>query len=235
MGERRPPTRPGRPSARPGPRGAGRGHDARDPEERTDVVEVPPVSRARGSREGFSRPPDTKEGVHELVSADVSSIEADEAGPAPAEASFEVPPRAAVFIAPPAGLESASFGEMRSTAAEAGGVPGPSTDSMPAAERPIEVKKWRAGGETAAPQRIRTSVVPLPPTDHDATPALLERARDLDTGVDVAELQRALEDVERRLVSLETVLGDRPGSPARAQLSAARRRLAEALALLDRS
>ena len=109
---------------------------------------------------------------------------------------------------------------------------GPSTDSLPAAERPIEVKKWSAGGEgSPAPQRIRTSVVPLPPTDHDATPPLLETR----SGVDAAQVLRVLEDVERRLASLETVLGDRPSLAVKAQLSAAQRRLADALSLLGRS
>lgn len=207
MGDRRPPTRPGRPSARAGARATGHGHQVRDLDERTDVVQ-------------------------EVASGDVSSIEADEAGPAPAEASFEVPPRAAVFIAPPAGLASAAFGAPRSTTAGVDGSSGPSTDSMPAAERPIEVRKWRSGGDgAAAPQRIRTSVVPLPQTDHDATPPLLDTGR----GADATELLLVLADVERRLASLETVLGDRPGQPAKAQLAAARRRLAEALAMLHRS
>ncbi len=228
MSERRPPTKPGRPGSRGARRPASHGHGTVDAEERTDVVEVPVSSHGRRARGVEREVPVTDVGAQELVSADISSIEPGELGPAGDDDGFELPPRAAVFIAPPGGLDSASFGGARSTAGEAGGRSAPSTDSLPAAERPVEVRKWTAGGAPNAPQRIRTSVVPLPVTDHDATPPLLERAGTIDG----AELRRLLEDGDRRLASLEAILGERLTPAARAQLTIARQRLADALGRL---
>lgn len=227
MSDRRPPTKPGRPGSRAAKRPASHGHGTVDAEERTDVVEAPFSARGQRPLDGVPAAPVTDAGVHELMSADVSSIEADELGPAAADDNFALPPRAAVFIAPPGGVESASFGEPRSTANEIGGKSGPSTDSLPAAERPVEVRKWTAGASTNAPQRIRTSVVPLPVTDHEATPPLLDTST-----VDARELRRLLEDGDRRLASLEAILGERLTPAARAQLTIARQRLAEALGRL---
>ena len=133
---------------------------------------------------------------------------------------------------PPAGVASASFGDARSTANDTGDESVLSTDSMKSAERPVEVRKWRLGGdEAAAPQRIRTSVVALPPTDHDATPPPQEaRPRAVDL-----ELRSLLEDADQLLAALGVQLSGREGPGARAQLSAARHRLAQAVALLKRS
>ncbi|MCC7075340.1 MAG: hypothetical protein IT383_28765 [Deltaproteobacteria bacterium] len=228
MNDRRPPTKPGRPGSRGAKRPVSHGHGTVDAEERTDVVEVPISSRGQRAHGGVAPAPVTDAGVHELMSGDISSIEADELGPAAADDDFELPPRAAVFIAPPGGLESAAFGDARSTANEIGAAPSPSTDSLPNSERPVEVRKWTAGGAAAAPQRIRTSVVPLPATDHDATPPLLEGGRP----VDVRELRRLLQDADRRLASLEAILGERLTPAARAQLNIARQRMVEALGRL---
>lgn len=228
MSERRPPTKPGRPGARQPPRVEHRGHGSSVHDERTDASPRSIAKPAIHSREGFDHGADTTSTVQQVASSDISLIDAEDLGPAPSDPGFDPPPRASVFVPPPAGVDGASFGELRSTAAETLGVGDLSTDSMKAAERPVEVRKWRIGGDdaartapvsagVAAPPRIRTSVVPLPPA------------------LDIDELRRTLQDAEQLLGSLSVQLSSREGQGAKAQLSAALHRIAEALAMLPRS
>ena len=238
MSERRPPTTPGRPSSRSAGRSSRRGHERSIHDEHTDIAPAAVPRPALHSREGFDQGAETTSAFHQVESADISLIDADEVGPAPSDPGFADPPRAGVFVSPPAGFEGAPFGAGRPTTDETSHGTDLSTDSMKSAERPIEVRKWKIGGEEtprsapspapgpSQPSRIRTSVVPLPPTDHGEP----ERA-----GPDLVELRRLLKDAEQLLTELSVHLSSREGQGAKAQLSAARHRLAEALALLRRA
>lgn len=238
MNDRRPPTRPGRPGARVSSRAPRRGHEGgldEAPNTATPFdTRVPAVAR-----DGFDEGANTTAAVpEELHTSDISLIDADEVRPAPSNPSFRLPPRASVFVPPPGAGDGTDFGSQRDTADATVAEPDLSTDSDPAA-RPPAVKKWRMGKDEVeaapGPQRLRTSVVPLPDDGSGRVPAL----RSAPSGPhppapDLVALRRALQETQEILQGLSVQLSSREGQGAKAQLNAALHRIGEALALLKR-
>ncbi|MCC7110869.1 MAG: hypothetical protein IT382_16370 [Deltaproteobacteria bacterium] len=241
MNERRPPTRPGRPGARSSARTPRHGH-AGALDEPTDTSTPFDTPRPGLARDGFDQGANTTAAVpEELHTSDISLIEAEEVRPARSDPGFRLPPRASVFVPPPGAFEGTDFDGQRDTADATAAEPDLSTDSDPAAGRPVAVKKWRMGKDEApeaapGPQRVRTSVVPLPedgaarlPALRGAPPAASPHAPD------VVALRRALLETQEILQGLSVQLSSREGQGAKAQLNAALHRIGEALALLKRS
>jgi hypothetical protein len=177
----------------------------------------------------LNRSAETTSTIVQVGSDDISLIDADERGPAPSDSGFKVPPHERVFVAPPAAIAHGSFGESRSTADDPMPRTNATTDALASAERPVRVRKWRLGAEEGGahdpetvgaaikPSRVRTAVVALP------------------AGLDLHELRRSLKDTEQLLDSTSGHQTSRDISAAKAELRAARHRLAEALALLART
>lgn len=238
MNERRPPTKPGRPGARVSARPERGGRSRAGPDEQTESSPRPAPRPGVHSGGGFDDGANTTGAVRELGSSDISLIDAEDLGPAPSDSGFAMPPRASVFVPPPGAIDGSTFGADRATAEDTVAEPEVSTDSLKSGERPPEVKKWRMGGEDepARPQRIRTSVVPLPPTNHDDSRDVVRapplRGRAHAATADLATLRRLVEEAEELLRGLGPQLSSREGHGARAQLNAALHRLSEALDLL---
>jgi hypothetical protein len=230
----------------PPPRGIRIG-GAGDHDDKTTVLAQRPEISDKTARSdgGFDDEPDTSVG-HERMPAivnsdDVSLISALETGPAPSSPGFDGPPPRAAFgdglddDGPEPATEVLRLAFSDPDAA--------SIESVTPTEPPIEVRKWRAGGNDGADRRPRAGVVALPakspeslpappPTRVDATPAPAPAG-----ALDVDELRFVIEDAERLLKTVKSQAQglDLEARGMNAQLAAALHRLGEALAMLKRS